>query len=81
MKWQTFLLFLYVAMRLTYPFQYLFIKFTRDSTAGRRKIRFIKPVCCSTVSDDQTTVFENFCKYNENQIKSVPISLFQYAPV
>ena len=26
LKWQRFLLFLYVAMRLTYPFQYLFIK-------------------------------------------------------
>ena len=44
---------------------------TCDSTAGSRKIPFIKPVCRSTVPVDQTTVFENFGKYYENPIKSV----------
>ena len=54
---------------------------TCDSTAGSRKIPFLKPVCRSTVPVDQTTVFENFRKYFENPIKSVPISLFRHAPV
>ena len=54
---------------------------TCDSTARSRKIPFIKPVCRSTVPVDQTTVFENFRKYYENSIKSVPISLFRHAPV
>ena len=54
---------------------------TCDSTAGSRKIPFIKPVCRSTVPVDQTTVFENFRKYYENPVKSVPISLFRHAPV
>ena len=38
---------------------------TCDSTAGSRKIPFIKSVCRSTVPVDQTTVFENFRKYYE----------------
>ena len=46
---------------------------TCDSTAGSRKIPFIKPVCRSTVPVDQTTVCENFRKYYENPIKRVPI--------
>ena len=54
---------------------------TCDSTAGSRKIPFIKPVCRSTVPVDQTTVFEKFRKYYENPIKSVPISLLRHAPV
>ena len=45
---------------------------TCDSTAGSRKIPFIKPVCRSTVPVDQTTVFENFRKYYENLIKKCP---------
>ena len=57
------------------------VQHTCDSTAGSRKIPFIKPVCRSTVPVDQTTVFENFRKYYENPIKSVPISLFRHAPV
>ena len=55
------------------------VSHTCDSTAGSRKIPFIKPVCRSTVPVDQTTVFENFRKYYENPIKSVP--LFQHGPV
>ena len=54
---------------------------TCDSTAGSKKIPFSKPVCRSTVPVDQTTVFENFRKYYENPIKSVPISLSRHAPV
>ena len=45
---------------------------TYDSTAGSRKIPFIKPVCRSTGTVDQTTVFENFRKYYENPIKKCP---------
>ena len=40
---------------------------TCDSTAGSKKIPFSKPVYRSTVPVDQTTVFENFRKYYENQ--------------
>ena len=54
---------------------------TCDSTAGSREIPFIKPVCRSTVPVDQTTGFENFRKYYENPVKSVPISLFRHASV
>ena len=35
---------------------------TCDSTAGSRKIPFIKPVCRATVPVDQTTVLENIRK-------------------
>ena len=54
---------------------------TCDSTTSSRKIPFIKPVCRSTVPVDQTTVLENFRKYYENPIKSVPISLFRHMQV
>ena len=33
LKWQRFLLFFYVSTRLTYPFQYLFIKLKTPITA------------------------------------------------
>ena len=70
-------------VKVTVPTKTLCIDFshTCNSTAGSRKILFIKPVCRSTVPVDQTTVFENFRKYYENSIKSVPISLFRHAPV
>ena len=45
---------------------------TCDSTAGSKKIPFIKPVCRSTVPVDQTTLFENFRKYFENPNKKSP---------
>ena len=54
------------------------LAYVSDSTPGSRKIPFIKPVCRSTITVDQTTVFENFRKY---PIKSVPISQFWHAPV
>ena len=54
---------------------------TCDSTSGSRKILFIKPVCRCTIPVDQTTLFENFRKYYENPIKSVPILLFGHVPV
>ena len=60
LKWQRFLLFLYVAMRWTFPFQYLFIKlktpvmhhFTKRGLvlrcARRPGPEVIKKISCST---------------------------------
>ena len=66
----------YVYMYILYTLHVAAQIHTCDSTAGSRKTPFIKPVCRSTVPVEQTTVFENFRKYYENPIKSVPISLF-----